>query len=164
LSNQLVFSKLLCSRRSGRALSVNMIRSANLQVTQRFVMSRLQRNIPFSEIVDCRRFSVGPITWRMFAIPDDEVFVEQAYWAVLNRPPDTQGRQLYCLHLSGGDCTRFELVNILRKTTEGRHHKTRVDGIGLRLRLLTARWARLHPRRISAGFQRRLVGVRRKSE
>jgi hypothetical protein len=119
-------------------LANNTIPSANLRVTPGFVMARLHAFVPHEEIEAVARPPAGVITWALFDHPTVEGFVEQAYWAILKRAPDPDGGPHYSRRLAEGSLTRFELANALRRSEEGRSHRSRIVGLGLRLHLMTA--------------------------
>lgn len=56
-------------------------------------------------------------------------FVEQAYRAVLGRPPDAEGATHYTDALLSGRLTKAEVVAQLRRSAEGRTHRVRIRGL-----------------------------------
>lgn len=58
----------------------------------------------------------------------DEEFIQNAYWMILKREPDTQGQDYYLAKLHNGDLSKAEILGSLRYSAEGRQHNVKISG------------------------------------
>lgn len=70
----------------------------------------------------------------------DRAFVDNAYRAILRRPPDDGGMDVYLTKLRNGEMTKIEVLAALRWSPEGTRRSVHVDG--LLFPTLVQRWKR----------------------
>ena len=68
----------------------------------------------------------------------DTAFIQNAYTALLRRPPDTQGNAVYLERLRNGSLTKVDILGRLRYSREGRTKKIPVRGLTFKFFLRTA--------------------------
>ena len=59
----------------------------------------------------------------------DSDFIDNAYFSVLRRSPDSEGKKLYLAKLQKGELTKVDIVGRLRYSPEGRSKKVPVKGL-----------------------------------
>lgn len=77
--------------------------------------------------------------WR----PDDEVFLDNAFQAILGRPPDPESLRFFAQSMGTGHFSRIEVLGYLRNTPEGERRDVKIRG--LPFRFLMVRVARRLP-------------------